>query len=284
MVGLNRSLLLVLVAVVLLGGAGAVYALRSDATEETPVQAAQARRLTLILAGLIPKSEGSRFDLELAARSEGLIAACMSTKGLQYIPKDPRSLVDTETSTDFSSLVYAQGKGFGIAAWPRFAPSHENDAYTSALTGASLSRYNAILESCAMSSSQLADREFGVRRGNSDYNRIDGKVRSDSRYRVAEKAWSACAKSNGYDHSSRSAFIMELRAEYHTLMQEINSRSGAARVLSQDEMESQAKSDPRYQEFSRKEIDAAVATFSCSQEADRVYREVFSDLAGFSAP
>ncbi|MFD9062684.1 hypothetical protein ACFVZ3_14315 [Kitasatospora purpeofusca] len=248
--------------------------------EESPAQAVQARRLELILAGVLPQSENNRFNTELAARAEELIAACMSGKGFQYTAKNPRSLVDTTTSTDFSSLTYAQSNGFGISSWPIFEPSHENDAYEASLVGERMQKYNSALSSCADSSGVRAAKEFGVKKGNSDYTRIDGMILSDPRYQSAGSTWAECAKSGGFSYPSRISLIAGLRKEHQALMKRISSQVISGKEVSQSELEVRAKSDAGYQEFNRKEIAAAVATFPCSQAADKVYQDLFKEFIG----
>ncbi|MER5636451.1 hypothetical protein ABT095_05815 [Kitasatospora sp. NPDC002227] len=279
----KKVLLWSLAAVVLLAGAGWFYTARSGATGPTPAEAAQARRLEAVLAGLLPQSESNRFNSELAARTERLIADCMRDKGLQYFPKDPLSLTDPETSTDFSSLAYAQTHGFGIAAWPTFAPSHENDHVTAALTGQERQRYDAALTSCSDSSAKRAAKEFGIAQGNADYDRTDRAVTSDPEYRRALTEWADCARKKGYDNRSRLDLINQLRSEYMELMKKINNSIPMESAPSQEELERRTKAEPAYQKFARKEIQAAVETFPCSTVTDSVYRTLFQHRSGLPA-
>ncbi|MBO1416416.1 hypothetical protein [Streptomyces sp. FH025] len=280
----KRILVLALAVAAALGGTATVFVMRSGTTELTPAQTAQARRLTLALAGVLPRSEDAQFDLDLATRTEQLIAGCMPARGFQYVPKNPRSLVDTETSTDFSSLEYAQKHGFGIAAWPAFLPSHENDSYTASLSEEAATRYDQALSSCSDDSREEAGREFGVDKGNSDYNKIDKKVTSSARYQAAGLEWMACAKNRGYDYPSRLDLIRQLRGEYQKIMNELHGRNSDGKPYVNGEIQARAEADSKYQEFRQKEVSAAVATFPCSQTLDRVYREVFIEEAGYSTP
>ncbi|MEV7783376.1 hypothetical protein [Kitasatospora sp. NPDC088351] len=280
----KKVLVLALAAAVVLGGTVTVFVMRSGATELTPAQTTQAHRLTLALAGVLPRSEDAQFNLDLAARTEQLIADCMPAHGLHYVPKNPRSLIDTETSTDFSSLEYAQKHGFGIAAWPSFLPSHENDSYTASLSEEAVTRYNQALSSCSDNSREKAGQEFGVDKGNSDYNKIDKKVTSSSRYRAAGQEWMTCAKERGYDYPSRLVLIQRLRGEYQGVMNELHGSNSDGTPYVNGEIQARAEADSKYQEFRQKEVSAAVTTFPCSQSLDRVYQEVFIEAAGYSSP
>ncbi|WP_405006678.1 hypothetical protein OHV13_23585 [Kitasatospora purpeofusca] len=64
-------------------------------------------------------------------------------------------------------------------------------------------------------------------------------------------------------------------------MKRISSQVLSGKEVSQGELEDRAKSGTGYQEFNRKEIAAAVATFPCSQAADKVYQDLFK---GFIDP
>lgn len=50
---------------------------------------------------------------------------------------------------------------------------------------------------------------------------------------------------------------------------------GGDQVLSRDQLAALAAQNPTWRKFHQSELDAAVATFTCSQAADRTYVSIF---------
>ena len=122
--------------------------------------------------------------------------------------KNPRSLVDVTTDTDFASLAYARTYGFGISAWPRFAVDNRDIAIMDGLSPATRATYARRVDSCSESASAASQRHFGVAAANNEFNRIDGAVRTTAAYRRASGAWHACAERVGYPEPSRLALTV----------------------------------------------------------------------------
>ncbi|MCT9089793.1 hypothetical protein N4G70_13070 [Streptomyces sp. ASQP_92] len=237
---------------------------------------ANTRRFVLILAGASGASESGRFDLEVAARTEALTAACMKSHGFQYLPKDPRSVVDVEDASDFTSLDYARTHGFGISVFPHFVPeAPETKKYEKSLSAASLKAHDSALAGCVDNSQRTAEKEYGIPEANSVWARVDGEVQRDGRYEAALETWRACAAAAaGHPARSRLALITDLRKQYTSVMAAL--RTGTT-TPSQDQLAALAAKAPAWQKFHRAEIDAAVATFPCSQTADRAYVSTFME-------
>jgi hypothetical protein len=105
----KRAYVLAIIAMAVLGIVGACA--RADNTEGP--SSAQVQKVENILAGLEPNSVVDEFQLVLAEHTEQLTANCMAAHNFLYRPKDPHSLVDTVTDTDFASLDYARKYGSG---------------------------------------------------------------------------------------------------------------------------------------------------------------------------
>ncbi|WP_189763082.1 hypothetical protein [Streptomyces xanthochromogenes] len=269
----TRKTVVVALAVLIaaLVAAGFVY-LPSDDGRPAPATA-DTRRFVLILAGVSGASESGKFDLEVAARTEARTSACMESHGFQYLPRNPHSVVDVEDASDFSSLDYARGHGFGISVFPHFAPdAPAAKGYIKTLSAASLKSYDAALPGCVESSQRATEKEYGIPEANSEWTRVDGEVQHDERYRAALETWRACAAAAGHPAQSRLALITDLRKQYTSVMAALR---GGDQVLSQDQLAALAARNPTWQKFHRAEVGAAVATFPCSQAADRTYASTF---------
>ncbi|WP_414166549.1 hypothetical protein ACMATS_01460 [Streptoverticillium reticulum] len=272
MLGKHKTLA-VPVAVIIAAMVAAGFAYFPSGKGRTARATADTRRFVLILAGVSSPSESAKFDLEVAARTEALTSTCMKSHGFQYLPKNPHSVVDVEDASDFSSLDYARKHGFGISVFPHFAPeATAAKKYMKTLSAASLKAYDAALPGCVDSSQHTTEKEYGIPEANSEWARVDGEVQHDRRYRSALETWKACAAAAGHPAQSRLALITDLRKEYTSVMAGIQ---GEDRVLPQDQLAALAARNPAWQKFHQAELDAAVATFPCSQAADRTYVSVF---------
>ncbi|MEU5312536.1 hypothetical protein [Streptomyces sp. NPDC021562] len=261
--------LAVLIAAVV--AAGFVYFPSDDGP--TARAAANTRRFVLILAGASGQSESAAFDLEVAARTEALTSTCMRSHGSRYLPRNPRSVVDVEDASDFSSLGYAREHGFGISVFPHFAPdSTAARSYQRNLSAASRRAYDAALPGCVDSSQRTAEKEYGIPEANAEWARVDGEVQRDGRYRSALEAWRSCAAAAGHPARSRLALITALRKRYTSVMAGIQ---GGGRELPQDRLAALAARNPVWRKFHQSELAAAVATFPCSRATDRIYVSVF---------
>jgi negative regulator of sigma E activity len=247
----------------------------SSADDQNPRQKADTRRLVLILAGVSPHADSTRFDLELATRTEALTQTCMTAHGYQYTPKDPYSLVDPAISTDFTSLAYAQRYGFGISTFPSFTRSVADDAYVKSLSSQARAAYGNALSTCANDAQSQARTEYGISEANSEWERIDGEVQRDARYQAALVSWRACASRAGYPAASRLAAIKALRTRYQSVMADVQKKVHG--VVSQDQIAAIAAADPVWQSFHRDEVALATATFPCSQPVDETYAAVFQE-------
>jgi hypothetical protein len=195
----------------------------------------------------------------------------MKSHGFQYLPKNPHSVVDVEDASDFSSLDYAGKHGFGISVFPHFAPeATAAKSYLKTLSAASLKAYDATLPGCVDSSQRTTEKEYGIPEANSEWARVDGEVQHDRRYQSALETWRSCATAAGHPAQSRLALITDLRKEYTSVMAGIQDGD-----LPQDQLAALAAQNPTWRKFHRSELDAAVATFPCSQAADRIYVSIF---------
>jgi hypothetical protein len=77
----------------------------------------------------------------------------------------------------------------------------------------------------------------------------------------------------GHPAQSRLALIMDLRKEYTSVMAGVQSGD---HVLPQDRLAALAAQNPTWRKIHQSELDAAVATFPCSQTTDRIYVSIFS--------
>ncbi|MEU3465554.1 hypothetical protein ABZ721_37155 [Streptomyces sp. NPDC006733] len=225
----------------------------------------------LILAGLLPNADDNAFDLDRAANSERLVASCMTEAGFSYTPKNPHSLVDTADNTDFAGTTYAKEHGFGISAWPAFAPDKTNAQYTNSLSAADQKRFGDTLSTCSEKAEKQSRQDFGIEFANRRFDGIDGAVRSGAPYKQAADAWRACAGRAGYVSQDRASLIAALHAKYDTIIARI---TGAAE-LTPAQTAQRAQQDPLYRGFQQEEIRAAVATFPCSQQLDATYHDAF---------
>ncbi len=266
-------------AALAVAGVVALLLLRGgDARPPSPAALAARSRLELILAGIAPKSEADAFNANLARRAQRLTAACMRERGFQYREVDPAAIMDTETETDFSSLAYARRHGFGISAWPTFAPDTSgNRAYAKSLPAARAHAYDDALSGCAEKAGAQANQELGVAEANKAYDAKDARLQRSDEYQRAQAAWRACARQAGYDAPSRSALMDALRAERDQLSRKV---TGDAEVAADQRRQRLLDADPAFQAFRRKEIAAAVATFDCSRKLDAVYARLFQSLPG----
>ncbi|MFE5332068.1 hypothetical protein ACFRCG_37380 [Embleya sp. NPDC056575] len=244
----------------------------SDEPGQSAQAKAETRRFVLILAHASDQSESDRFEVEVAARTEALTSACMASHHLRYTPKDPRSVVDIEDASDFSSSDYARERGFGISVFPHFAPATADDAYLKTLSTADLKAYDARLSGCVDHAQRTTNREYGIARANAEWARIDDAVQHDPRYRSALGDWRACAAAAGHPAESRLSLIEALRKDYASVMTDVR---GGGPTLPQDRLAAQAARSPGWQRFHQAEVDAATATFGCSQVTDRTYVSIF---------
>jgi hypothetical protein len=250
---------------------GAVAACSGGDGTEAPDVAARAAHLEAILSGAAPDRDADQFELDLAARKEKLIAACMAEHNLSYRPRDPRSLADVVTNTDFASRDYAAEYGFGISAFPTFTgAANPLDSLSD--------KQRAQYQQCAEAANNQAQDEYGVKQANEQFARRDDAVRVDARYQAAEAAWAKCAAAKGYQQPTREALLDSLRADHDKIMQRISTRAERAGVAAQDQdrvVREMALADKEYQDFTAKERTAALDTFLCSQDFDRAYLDVY---------
>ncbi|MFJ8157080.1 hypothetical protein [Streptomyces sp. NPDC094468] len=266
----TRTVVLTVVAATMAAAGFAFYPSHEGPTARAT---ANSRRFVLILAGVSGQSESGKFDLEVAARTESLTSACMKSRGFRYLPRNPHSVVDVEDASDFSSLAYARRHGFGISVFPHFAPettAARNNLKN--LSAASLKAYDTALPGCVDSAQRTTEKEYGIPEANSEWARVDDEVQHDGRYRSALRTWSTCAAAAGHPARSRLALITALRKQYTSVMARIQDGD---QVLPQDELAALAARSPAWRTFHRSELDAAVATFPCSQTTDRAYASIF---------
>ncbi|MCT9112613.1 hypothetical protein N4G69_44835, partial [Streptomyces mirabilis] len=145
-------------------------------------------------------------------------------------------------------------------------------SYLKALSAASLKAYDATLPGCVDSSQRKTEKEYGIPEANSEWARVDGEVQHDRLYQSALETWRSCAAAAGHPAQSRLALITDLRKEYTSVMAGVQ---GGDQVLSQDQLAALAAQNPTWRKFHQSELDAAVATFPCSQAADRTYVSIF---------
>lgn len=235
-------------------------------TDQTAFRATpeQIRKAESILAELEPNAVGDEFRLALADQAEHLTATCMADHRFRYLPKDPHTLVDVVTDTDFSSPDYANRYGFGVTVSPVFASSPDpNRDYVDSLSATKQTSYETRLARCADEAAGEAERRSGQTEAERRFTRTDLLVRSSPRYRAAEQAWARCAAAKGYRNPTRLDLINSFRAERDTLTK-------------------QPSTDQATSDLNRRERAAAVATYTCSQEMDGAYRNLYETFRAAS--
>jgi hypothetical protein len=232
--------------------------------------AARAAHLEDILAGVVPDREADQFELDLASRKENLIATCMTGHNMSYQPRDPHSVVDVVTNTDFASKDYAAQYGFGIATFPTFSGTDGNAQYLKTLSDDQRREY----KKCDETANAQAQDEYGVKQANDRFTQRDDAVRADPRYQAAQTGWATCAAAKGYRQPTREALIESLRADHDKIIQRLSAKAGDAPDPDRA-VRDLAGADQEFQAFQARERQAAGDTFPCSQELDRVYAEVY---------
>jgi hypothetical protein len=243
---------------------------------------ANAKQLELILAGIAGDAANDKFNLALTSRAQSLISVCMASHDLTYVPRDPRTIVDTVTDSDFASMPYAEKYGFGVTTFPTFAKTTDpNEVYVKALSHSDASRYQAALDSCDTSATAQANKEFGVQWANYVFSQRDAIVRESKSYDAAQAQWRTCAAGAGYPTAaSRVDLIQELQAERKALLNDLTSRAEQLNVqATQDELAHLAATDPAWESLHDEEIREAVSTFSCSQALQVTYDRLYERVA-----
>jgi hypothetical protein len=264
------------VAAVVIAGVVVIRATGGDDTPRFTPAGAYTTQFELSMAGLLPKDASDALNIRLVDREQHVVADCMHHNSFQYTPVDVRSIIDTTTETDFTSLSYAQNNGFGISSWPQFQPDRSgNEAYRASLPSGTQKNYENVLRQCADNAKYQADREFGVSVATDNFNTVDGQVWRDSRLVSARQLWQSCAQYHGYPASSRDTLIATLRNDYNLILDMIGTYPSSGGDIDQ---ERRTEQDPRYQRFHQHEIAVAVATFPCSQDMDRIYTQVYKQL------
>lgn len=274
-----RAYALSLIALTVVVSAGACTHTRTSNTSGVSPPSSQVTHAEDVMAELVPNSIVDQFRLDLAAHTERLISDCMASHRLRYEPKDPHSLVDVTTDTDFASLSYARTYGFGVTSLPTFtATQHLKDDFLNSLDDAPRKSYERQLSLCADSAAELVDRRDGVTEAERRFSRTDNLVQTDPEYRTAMKAWIICAAAAGYSEPSRMSLIDSFRTERDLLITRLSSANASQSATAAPPLQASAEKDRAFQNLRRRERRAAVATFNCSQALDRVYRERYEAL------
>ena len=261
-----------LVALAIAGGVCVAYN-HADATGLRPASP-QVRAAEDVYAGLAPNSTSDAFELGTVSRREQLMGECMSARGLTYRPKDPRGLVDVVTNSDFTSLDYARRYGFGVTAFPRFATTPDPNArYVDALPAPARNAYEVQLESCVDAAADQDARTPVLAEARQRAARGQTRVLSDSRYRAAERAWVRCSTAAGHPAASRPDLIAGLRTDREHVLARLTASAPSGSAGSMPDVEERAAQDRAYQALRAVEIRAAVDTFPCSVDLDRVFAE-----------
>jgi hypothetical protein len=231
----------------------------------------------LNVAGLLPKTSADASNLELVRREQQLIADCMRQHHFIYHPVEPRSIVDTTTETDFTSAAYAHQYGFGISAWPRFAPDNSgNNQYVTSLPPKQQENYTEAAQQCSDQATDRANDELHVTEADKEFRVTDERVKRDPRYISAQHDWANCIERKGYEAPTREELIASLREKYNEITVAINSRSAPSLA----QREQAALTDPDYSRFRQQEITTAVDTYLCSQPLDASYASIYHALRG----
>jgi hypothetical protein len=263
------------VAAVVIVGVVVIRAAGGDGTPRSTPPGAYTTQFELSMAGLLPKDASDALNLRLVDREQHLVADCMHHKSFQYTPIDARSIIDTTTETDFTSLSYAQEYGFGISSWPQFQPDRSgNETYRTSLSGGTRRNYENVLQQCTDNAESQAGREFGVSAATDQFNSVNGQVQRDLQLVGARQKWQSCAQLHGYPSPTRDALIATFRNDYNSVLDAMGVRS----LVSDADRERRAEQDPQYQRFRQREIAAAVAVFPCSQDLDQIYAKVYEQL------
>lgn len=264
----------------LVAGIGLVIALGAAAcggSTQPPPLSARGQQLTRILAGLAPKSVSDQFELGMAGRQQQLDAACMAAHHLRYIPRDPHSLVDTVTETDFSSLAYAQTYGFGATTFPHLTGTDPNAPALAAMNPAQRTAYTDQLNTCDTAANQQTNVEYDVATANQVFNQIDQTVRDDDlRYRDALAAWHQCASTQGYPQPDRATLIHDFQKQMSTIRDDLSTEATRSGSPGDTTVAALAARDTAFQQLHQQEVAAAVSTFPCSQRLDANYRTLYT--------
>lgn len=275
---MRRSVRVTLACLAVAAGAGAVAwtQLPGDGAQAGAASGERTRQVELILAGIAQKTAGDSLNLDLATRAQTLIRTCMKKDGFDYHPVDPHAIVDTTTETDFRSLAYAQRYGFGIAAWPVFAPDWSgNREYQATLSTQRQADYAAASSRCLDTANEKANADFGIPQANQENDELDRRVRASADYVKAREEWQRCARAAGHTEASRAALMDALRARHDDL---VNRISGDAATPTDAAAQRRIDANPAFQVFRRDEINAAVGTFPCSQRLDAVYARIYTSM------
>ena len=236
---------------------------------------ARGHEMTNILAGIAPKSASDQFELDMATRQQQLDVTCMAAHQLHYIARDPHSLVDTVTETDFTSLDYAKTYGFGVTTFPHLTGVDPNAATLAAMSSAQQDAYTKQLVACDDAANQQTNKEYDVDDANQVFNEIDQDVQNDPRYRDAVAAWHQCASAVGYQDPDRTSLISRLRDRMGVIRDDLSTTAAKSGAPSDATVASLAEHDTGFQQLHQEEVTAAVATFPCSQRLDATYRDVY---------
>jgi hypothetical protein len=241
----------------------------------SPPLSARGQQSASILAGLLPKSESDQFELEMAGRQQQLDAACMAAHQLAYVPRDPRSLIDTVTETDFTSLAYAKTYGFGVTTFPHLAGADPNAAALAALPQDRRTAFTDQLNACDTAANDQVDHEYDVAVANQVFGRVDQIVRDDPRYRDALGAWRKCAAAAGYQQVDRTALIDSFRQQMSAIRDDLSVAAAQSGSPGDATTAALATHDDAFLRLHQREVDAATRTFPCSQRLDATYRTLY---------
>lgn len=171
---------------------------------------------------------------------------CMNSSGFEY--RAVKSTVSEELFVDLTSIEVARSRGFGVAD----AATVRADSVLDPNENVPLRdtrEYADAFADCSARAAEEVQESTGTKALRERQADLVSAIEADPAVVEASKAWSDCAAGAGYAFSSRRDLISHF----------------VARVPAAD-------SQPELAELRRSEIDAAVATFDCSQAFDEVWQ------------
>ncbi len=201
------------------------------------------------LLGGAPPEDLAEFENWFTYTQQHEIVECMGDSGFDYAPV--LSYSSPDSFADFTSQEFAEAHGFGVvdavlgandepesASDPNARNPHRNSP-----------EYSTALERCAIQAAEEVNRQTELTRLRALDHEIVAAIAADAEVVAAAEAWRECAASAGIHAVSRRDLIETFLDEALT-------------------------AEPsRLDEIRAAEINAAVQTYGCSTEFDRVWRD-----------
>jgi len=227
------------------------------------------------MTNLLPKDQADRIRTNEVAEQESAVQTCMAQQGFTYYPTAVGALIDLHSTVDPQSLSDAQRYGFGVVSLPSFQKQGpQNNDYYHSLSAADQARYDRADSTCADSATSKIHDQSGETLASKLYPKLEKALSQSDEYRSAEKRWSACASTVGYDFPDRETLIASFSKRRAAVVQQAGKISGASVTADSAALGSDADLISLQQD----EIKAAVATFPCSQDLLKVRTQVITKI------